>query len=329
MAKGNMFQGMARGKVGDVVFSRLDGQQVSRVRNRNPRNPRTNKQLLQRAIMCTIMQAYSAGKEIFDHAFQGLPEGSKNQQRFMSLNNKALRAILASDLNSASVGAACIGRFNGPGTVSPVGFAGMQISEGKYDQKYFGENNDNLTLPAAASTTETVADYAARVGLISDDLYTFCGFVYDNTQTVFSVENASTAYEKQFAGKFFAIRLRVKSGLDAISTAVTGKTVDDLFDIDLEINAGTLDTTLKAAAVGDSVTEVSIITAVAGATSPVGTFGIIRSREDSGVRSTSALRAVATAQAAYGLTSDVVLQAWKQGAIDVGDSDLILEGGDV
>ena len=43
------------------VFSRLNGQQVSRVRNRNPKNPRTNAQLYQRAIMATVMQAYSAG----------------------------------------------------------------------------------------------------------------------------------------------------------------------------------------------------------------------------------------------------------------------------
>lgn len=75
MAKGNMFLGMARGKVGDVVFYRADGQQLSRVRNRNPRNPRTNAQLFQRAIMATVVQAYAAGKELFDHSFQGFQSG--------------------------------------------------------------------------------------------------------------------------------------------------------------------------------------------------------------------------------------------------------------
>ena len=71
MAKGNLFQGMGRGKVGDVVFSRLNGEQISRVRNRHPKNPRSNSQLFQRAIMATVMQAYSAGKAIFDHSFEG------------------------------------------------------------------------------------------------------------------------------------------------------------------------------------------------------------------------------------------------------------------
>lgn len=328
MAKGNMFQGMARGKVGDVVFSRLDGQQISRVRNRNPRNPRTNKQLYQRAIMATVMQAYSAGKEIFDHAFQGLPVGSKNQQRFMSLNNKALRALLANDLNTLSVGENAVGRFVGPGTNSPVGFAGMVISEGKYDQRFFGENADSITTPAAASADETVAQYAERLGLIADDLYTFVGFTADNTTVIFSVDGAADAYGKHFAGKFFALRLRVKPNLPAETTAVTGKTLGDLFDVDFDLNSADLAATVTASVIGAGITEVSVITAVAGAASPLGTFGIIRSREDSDLRSSSSLRQVATAQYAYGLSSDVVLQAWKQGAVDVGDSDLILEGGD-
>ena len=49
MAKGNLFLGMGRGSVGDVTFYRADGQQLSRARNRKPRNPKTNAQLIQRA----------------------------------------------------------------------------------------------------------------------------------------------------------------------------------------------------------------------------------------------------------------------------------------
>ena len=75
MSKGNLFQGMARGSVGDVTFTRVNGQQVARVRNRKPKNPRTNKQLYQRAIMATVMRAYSAGRAIFDHSFEGVKFG--------------------------------------------------------------------------------------------------------------------------------------------------------------------------------------------------------------------------------------------------------------
>jgi hypothetical protein len=51
MAKDNLFLGTARGSVGDIVFSRLDGQQVARVRNRAPRNPQSPAQMVQRIIM--------------------------------------------------------------------------------------------------------------------------------------------------------------------------------------------------------------------------------------------------------------------------------------
>jgi hypothetical protein len=94
MAKGNLFQGMARGAVGDVVFSRLNGQQVSRVRNRQPANPQTNAQLYQRAIMATVMQAYSFGKKIFDHSFEGKKKGSECQNAFLSLNSLKLRSAI-------------------------------------------------------------------------------------------------------------------------------------------------------------------------------------------------------------------------------------------
>lgn len=91
MAKGNMFQGMARGKVGDVVFSRLNGQQISRVRNRAPHNPRSEKQLTQRIVMNTVMQAYSKMSAIVDHSFEGYKAGQETMSQFMSLNAKALR----------------------------------------------------------------------------------------------------------------------------------------------------------------------------------------------------------------------------------------------
>lgn len=95
MAKGNMFQGMARGKVGDVVFSRLNGQQISRVRNRAPHNPRSEKQLTQRIIMNTVMQAYSKMSAIVDHSFEGYKAGQETMSQFMSLNAKALRTKVA------------------------------------------------------------------------------------------------------------------------------------------------------------------------------------------------------------------------------------------
>lgn len=100
MSKGNLFLGMARGSVGDVTFTRIDGEQVARARNRAPKNPKTALQLLQRVVMKTISQAYSLMQEITDHSFQGFPEGTPNQSQFVKRNVAVLRELLADEINS-------------------------------------------------------------------------------------------------------------------------------------------------------------------------------------------------------------------------------------
>lgn len=96
MAKDNLFLGFARGKVGDLVFSRLNGVQVTRARNRNPRNPKSVPQVLQRVIMNSAGKAYSLLQPIANHAFEGYAEGTPCQSRFMALNVAMLRDLAAS-----------------------------------------------------------------------------------------------------------------------------------------------------------------------------------------------------------------------------------------
>lgn len=95
MSKGNLFLGMARGKVGDVVFSRSEGQQVARARNRSPRNPQSVAQMVQRIVLNTCSKAYSMMQPIVDHSFEGLTVGPENQRRFMKANIAAFRDKLA------------------------------------------------------------------------------------------------------------------------------------------------------------------------------------------------------------------------------------------
>lgn len=99
MSKGNMFLGFARGKVGSVVFTRSGGEQVTRARNTEPKNPRTAAQALQRSVLKTVSQAYSLLSPICDHSFEGLQEGTPNQSRFSQLNVNLLRNVNAFDVN--------------------------------------------------------------------------------------------------------------------------------------------------------------------------------------------------------------------------------------
>lgn len=95
MSKNNLFLGMARGSVGDVTFTHTNGVQIARARNRQPKNPKTPLQLLQRVCMKTASSAYSFFQALADHSFQGYQTGTPNQSRFISLNVDRLRAEIA------------------------------------------------------------------------------------------------------------------------------------------------------------------------------------------------------------------------------------------
>ena len=51
-----------------------------------PKNPKTTKQMIQRILMNTIMQAYSAMKEICDHSFENVTAGAQTMGTFMKRN---------------------------------------------------------------------------------------------------------------------------------------------------------------------------------------------------------------------------------------------------
>lgn len=78
--------GVARGKVGDLVLYRKDGEQISRVRVRKIGNPRTQAQMIQRVFMSTTSRAYSKLQSITDHSFEGQNGVLKNMSRFTKLN---------------------------------------------------------------------------------------------------------------------------------------------------------------------------------------------------------------------------------------------------
>lgn len=91
MSKGNLFLGQARGAVGDVVFTRVNGEQVARSRNRHPKNPQTAIQLLQRVLMKSNSLSYSMFSDICDHSFQGKQQGTPNQSEYTRVNLAFMR----------------------------------------------------------------------------------------------------------------------------------------------------------------------------------------------------------------------------------------------
>lgn len=329
MAKGNLFQGMGRGKVGDVVFSRLNGEQISRVRNRHPKNPRSNSQLYQRAIMATVMQAYSAGKAIFDHSFEGYAVGAQNQRRFLSLNAKMLRQLVATDINTPIATNSQKARVVAPGVSVPVANPFI-ISRGSYQQTLWNWNAQDFgyTLPNP-NNNETVAAYATRVGLVAGDIYTFVALAIKK-----DIAYQSNLYDDALASQNYCsfgwIRLIVKENLSAVTTTINNLT--DIFDVQDSGGDFAMDTTvIRGIEIGDPITIEQMLVVNNADYTQTGAIGLIRSRLDQDLRSDSVMNVNygTTAENMYGIASDYILDEWKNATTSVGDSDLILEGGDV
>lgn len=332
-----MFQGMARGKVGDVVFSRNNGEQISRVRNRHPKNPRTNKQMYQRAVMATVMQAYAAGQEIFNHSFQGKSVGAENQRAFLSKNSKLLRGLLAAEIEAGTAALNCNVAVVAPGAITPTPNAYM-ISEGTYPCKgmTFSASLGGFELPAA-DEGQTLAQYAAANGFIAGDIYTICVFSLSGYNPTFSVRGAtpqgtgSVQPSSQYPCIFAFVRMEVKD-VSSISTPAEDAHWHDLFEVTALKNA-TLSEQFEESTLQDPLRASYLV--LPGLTEGDGfmTIGVIRSRIDQDLRSTSFMNVllpqnIRQTKGMYGITSPYALAAWQQGTEALGDSDLILEGGD-
>lgn len=87
MAKGNILLGYGRGSIGDVVLSRVKGQQVAKARNRKPANPRTEGQMIQRSRFLSAIKFFSRGNQAqFKFAYEGKKSTESDYNAFMRLN---------------------------------------------------------------------------------------------------------------------------------------------------------------------------------------------------------------------------------------------------
>lgn len=86
MATGNWLLSGVKGKVGDLVLSKSNGVQITRARNRFPKNPKTTKQALQRMKFAAIAAFYSAfEKDVLNHSWQGVKYGGTSHNHFYKL----------------------------------------------------------------------------------------------------------------------------------------------------------------------------------------------------------------------------------------------------
>lgn len=327
MGKGNLFLGQGRGKLGDSVFYLKNGQQAFRVRRRQISNPNTTGMLVQRAIMATVMQAYSYGKAIFDHSFQGQKVGEGSQSKFMSVNLRKLRNAYFDDVATMQDPGYdptdLIGRFVARGSTVPVGWS-YQISEGTFKAPVVTivtTPSRAMHWPKLATANETPRQYFQRLGINEGDINTVCMFA--NGSPTADDNNYDTPVS---AAEFVFVRFVAKA-IPAADATWENKTFGDFFTV----VSNSYKTTLA-----DEIAEESFAPSVEGGIDwtlddclsgsqdiKVTYAGVIASRSDQDLRSNSVMVPV---QSTVGLTADYLLDAWKADATKV-QSDLILEGG--
>lgn len=221
MAKFNVFMGTARGKVGDIVLSRVDGKQVARQYIPTIKNPKTQGQIIQRAILATVSKMYAAGKEIFDHSFQGKAVPNGAMQRFLKVNMDELRRQCLYSIENDEDPEANIGYVVSPGALSPTPNEYI-ISEGTFKKaplvfkhRVTGAAGYNYVAFANATTlglsaNSTVAQLFEKENIEAGDIFTL---------VMLTIEPDTMARLTSPTSHFAVIRLTAKS----LTQEVAGK----------------------------------------------------------------------------------------------------------
>lgn len=217
MAKSSSFFGLRRGSTKSLTFQVNYGKQITKDRVSVVKNPRSDRQQWQRAIMATVMNAYSYMKPICDHAFEGKIVSQGNMREFMRLNLDKIRNLLAADMINEIVDETSKVRLTAPKVPALVP-NNYVVSRGSMEKnKVFniealshgGSEHFYLVLPDISAllgypgagiplTHQVVWDY---LGLSADTQVTFCfGSISDNNPlySISGYETAGSVYPSVF-----------------------------------------------------------------------------------------------------------------------------------
>ena len=332
MAKGNLLLGMGRGKLGDVVLYRQNGQQMSRPRVRVVKNPRTSGQQIQRMVQATIAYAYAGLKTIVDHSFEGVQYGGKSMNYFMKRNMDALRAQVV----AADSGAEITARFAAPnirvlypneyvvsnGSLPPVATPTGNIIDPDY-------NYPGLAFPYVVAQTSTFRDFMSTLGVSAGDQMTFLfmNVAKDESDVVAKINN-----ENAISTALAVRRLKFKDSYTeeelntVITTVITGSGTFSLDFFDSSVSDTDIYLTLGSGQTGLYVSVPSF-------KDNRDVYGgcCIRSRKqgETWLRSPQTMyisSSFVSGTKNIGFTVTTAYNAWMSGTTPVGVSEYILNG---
>ena len=168
MSKGNLFMGNASGKLADVVLYRNAGAQVARLRVRNPKNPRSEQQIIQRVIQSTASKAYSLLQFICNHSFEGKQSKTDNQSAFMKANVARDRYRV----NVAPMGYRSLTSFNAREVIEPLA-NNYIIAQGSMPEISFGFDTNGFKAIGVGAEGNSYQEIVNALGLQRGDQITF------------------------------------------------------------------------------------------------------------------------------------------------------------
>lgn len=348
MAKSKSFFGLRRGSTKSHTYSILNGQQITKDRVQTVANPKTQKQQFQRAIMATVMAAYSEMKEIEDHAFQGKKKGSENQREFMSRNLVAMRnAFLQYQDNNIVVANQ---KYFAVGPKTPTVLpAEWILSHGTMEEQSlftYEDGNHTLVTPSITSYREVSSGYESTLGEIADDLgivpgmqITFVCVNATNGPRIYEVDSADYAGYHDFKFRYCRLAFKYFDRDKVVGTGIQsiGALFDVFFAAAVDEDRSTPSLVFSLNNDGDigenesfETFDAEVLLSAAGFDETLtGGIGIITSMVDGVERSSSKMivRSTANRSNAVGLSWNWVPLAWQNAGANLGESDLYLEGG--
>lgn len=149
MAKSKSFFGLRTGSTKSLTFQVYRGQQITKDRVTRISNPRTESQMIQRALIPIVAASRAALKGLVDHSFEGVAYGEQSLKMFSSLNLKA--------------GALNVASFSPNGYSNP-GFANLIVSRGTINVDFDIQGGRNSALAMISTSAESMTHKAYDAG---------------------------------------------------------------------------------------------------------------------------------------------------------------------
>ena len=212
MSKGSILLGYARGAIGNIVLSRLKGQEVAKARNRHPNNPRTEAQVTQRALFADAVKFFVEGNQnLFPFSFEDKKITESYYNAFMRHNAK--RGVMISPNASSYDGYPALGNW----VVTKGSLEGFEIicnPDGREEGVFadLGKTTTDAPTTVAEISTYFIANDIAKAG----DIITGVKVLHTPANSIPSIEATEANYKTKWTITQFIVNTNDTTKLETL-----------------------------------------------------------------------------------------------------------------